>query len=246
MPSLCRKLALNLAVACLSAVSAHAQESALEFWPELDVWLRMSPAWRASMYVPISKNIETKYREGSILGQVDYAWGRTRYHRRMLDEGRAQTMRAYMLRGGYLVGKSLGDDGATYRERTALAEFHARIPLQRNILVSQRLRTDLRWLGDDAEYSQRWRYRVMVEKEYKVGESSTVPYVNIEPYYDSRYDTVNRIRVIGGATFAWTTQAAIETNWTYQHDTRSSVSNLNALNVILHLFFETKAARPPS
>ena len=52
--------------------------------------------------------------------------------------------------------------------------------------------------------------------------------------------------VVGGATFSWTHHAAIETNWTYQHDTRSSVTNLNALNVILHLFFETKAARLPS
>ena len=237
---------LALAVACLTTANAQAQESALEFWPEVDVWLRLSPAWRASMYVPISKNIETKYREGSLLGQADFAWGHTRYHRRMLDEGRAQNLRAYMVRGGYLAGKSLGDDGATYRERTVLAEFHGRIPLTGNMLLSQRLRTDFRWLGDDAEYSQRWRYRVMVEKEYTAGRSSIVPYVNAEPYYDSRYNTVNRIRVIGGATFSWTHHAAVETNWTYQHDTRSSVTNLNALNVILHVFFETRKARPSS
>jgi hypothetical protein len=36
--------------------------------------------------------------------------------------------------------------------------------------------------------------------------------------------------------------------WAYQHDTRSSVTNLNALNMIFHVFFETapssRMARP--
>ena len=65
-----------------------------------------------------------------------------------------------------------------------------------------RLRTDLRWLGDAHEFSTRLRYRLMVEKEYGVGRTSIVPYVNVEPYYDSRYDIVNRVRLIGGATVA--------------------------------------------
>ena len=37
----------------------------------------------------------------------------------------------------------------------------------------------------------------MVEKEFKVGHTSIVPYVNIEPYYDSRYAIVNHVRLIG-------------------------------------------------
>jgi hypothetical protein len=41
----------------------------------------------------------------------------------------------------------------------------------------------------------------------------------------------------------WSPRFAIETNWTYQHDTRSSVTNLNAVNVIFHLFFETRHAK---
>jgi hypothetical protein len=224
--------------------TAAAQESALEFWPEIDVWMRVSPAWRISLFVPISKNIETHYREGNFIPQVDYAWGKTRHERRLLDENRAQKMKAFLVRGGYLAGKSLGDNGAAYQERTALAEFHLRIPLKGNFLLSHRLRTDLRWLGDDAAFSQRWRYRLMVEKEYAAGRTSLVPYLNVEPYFDSRYDTVNRVRLIGGATVAWTHRVAIEGNWTYQYDSRSSITYTNALNVILHVFFETKAARP--
>ena len=115
--------------------------------------------------------------------------------------------------------------------------------LQGGILISHRLRTDLRWLGEDHAFSQRLRYRLMVEKEWTVGRWSFVPYANAEPYYDSRYNIVNRTRWSGGASVAWSPRFAVETNWTYQHDTCFSVTNLNALNVILHVFFETRYAK---
>jgi hypothetical protein len=231
---------------CLGATSvAFADEPAYEFWPEIDLWLRLSPAWRLSMFVPLSQNIETKYREGSLVLQADYAWGKASrlYKARLLDENRAQEMNTWMVRGGYLGGRSLDDHGETYRENTMFLELHNRYPIKGDFLLSQRLRTDLRWLGDPPEFSYRWRYRLMVEKEFKAGDTSIVPYVNIEPYYDSRYAIVNRVRVIGGVTGSWSPRYALEGNITYQYDSRSSVTNLYALNVILHLYFETGGAR---
>jgi hypothetical protein len=68
----------------------------------------------------------------------------------------------------------------------------------------------------------------LVEKEFAKGRMSVVPYVIGEAYYDSRYETVNRIRWINGATASWTSRYSIEGNVTYQHDTRSSVTNLLA------------------
>jgi hypothetical protein len=151
-------------------------------------------------------------------------------------------MNAWMVRGGYLSGRSLDDHGQTYTENTMFFELHRRIPLIGDVLLSHRLRTDLRWLGDDPEFSYRWRYRLMVEKEFKVGDTSIVPYVNTEPYYDSRYAIVNRVRLIGGVTVAWSPRYALEGNITYQNDSRSSVTDLYALNVILHLYFDTSRA----
>jgi hypothetical protein len=223
--------------------AATADAQSREFWPEADVWVRFSPAFRISSFVALSKNIDTNYREGNFIAQADYAWGKTRYERRLLDESRAQKMKRFLIRGGYLGGKSLGDDGAEYAERTALTELHVRIPLRGNVLWSHRLRMDVRWLDQDPEPSVRWRYRLMAEKELAAGRTSLVPYVSAEPYYDSRYDTINRVRVIGGATVSWWPRLAIEGNWTYQHDSRSSVTALNAFNLIVHVFFETKGAR---
>jgi len=235
-------ICLALAV-LLGATAAAAEETSWEFWPETDLWLRLSPAWRLSSFIALSNNIETKYREGSLILQADYGFGKKTllYKTRLLDEGRAQNrMNTFLIRSGYLNGQSLDDRGETYRENTMLLEVHARTPLKRSVLLSSRLRADLRWLGDASEFSYRVRYRLMLEKEILAGGISIVPYANVEPYYDSRYEVVNRVRVIGGATVSWSSRFALEGNITYQHDSRSSVTNLYALNVILHVYFEPR------
>jgi hypothetical protein len=109
---------LALAVLCwlMAGVPARAGQPQLEFWPEVDAWWRVSPSARLALLVPISKNVETEYREGNLILQGDYAWGGThfRHQRRLLDENRAQHMKRMLVRGGYLGGKSLGDKGDAY------------------------------------------------------------------------------------------------------------------------------------
>jgi hypothetical protein len=221
--------------------NVFSQEVTREFWPEIDVWWRVTPSWRFSMFLPIAKNVETKYREGNIILQGDYVWGKNpKFHpTRLYDESRSQVLNAFMARGGYLEGRSLGDKGQTYKENTAFGELHFRSPIKGRILISHRLRCDLRWLGSENEFSQRIRYRLMIEKDYTLTKVSLVPYFNVEPYYDTRFSTVNRVRLIGGSSVSWSSRYAFEGNITYQYDSYSSVTNLLAFNVIFHLYFES-------
>lgn len=244
---LMRPAVLAFVIWLAAAGTAGADDPAKEFWPEIDSWLRLSPAWRLSLFVPISENLETHYREGNVILQADFAFGKTDRLRkvRLLDEGRAASMQTFLVRGGYLGGKSLDDKGQAYSEHTMLAELHLRTPLKGGMLLSSRLRADLRWLGDPPEFSGRLRFRAMVEKEYTAGRASIVPYVNVEPYYDSCYETVNRVRLIPGASVSWTERLAVEGNVTYQYDSRSSTTHVVALNVILHVFFDTHRPSPP-
>lgn len=231
----CTAIALWLA----AAGAAVAEPPSKEFWPEIDTWLRLSPAWRLSLFLPVSENLDTHYREGNLIPQVDYAFGTARIRRRVMDEDRARDSKFFLLRGGYLGGKSLADEGEAYTEYQAFGELHLRLPLKGGFLLSHRLRGDLRWLGHDShEFSNRWRYRVMLEKEVTRGRASLVPYVNVEAYYDSRYDTVNRVRVIAGDSLAFWSRTALETNVTYQYDSHSSTKELLAVNLIVHLFFD--------
>jgi hypothetical protein len=234
-----RPACLAVTVWLAASGMAVAQDPSKEFWPEIDTWLRVSPAWRFSLFVPLSENLDTHYREGNVIPQVDFAFGQTRVERRLADEDRARKMKAFMVRGGYFGGKSLDDDGEAYSEHSALAELHLRIPLKGGFLLSHRFRTDLRFLGDDADFSMRYRYRLMLEREFTAGRTSFVPYVNGEGYYDSRYEMWNRYRLIAGSSLSWSRRTALEGNVTYQYDSKSSTREILALNVILHIYFDT-------
>jgi hypothetical protein len=222
-----------------------AQNTSIEFWPETDMWYRLSPSWRLSVFAPITKYNETQYRDLNIYLQADYAWGKTKHllKRRMMDENRVQVMKAWLIRGGFMEGWSLGENAGNYTEDMLFAEIHRRIPIKGGFLLSHRFRTDLRWIGGESNFSYRYRYRVMLEKEFTAGKSSIVPYINAEPYWDSRYSAFSRVRLIGGATASWGPRFAFEGNLTYQYDSHYDAPNLYALNIILHVFFETKHSK---
>ena len=225
--------------------SANSQNTSLEFWPETDIWYRLSPSFRLSAFVPITKYNESKFRDLNIYLQADYAFGKTKHllKRRMMDENRVQVMRAYLFRAGFMEGWSLGENSGNYTEDMLFAEIHRRIPIKGGFLLSHRIRTDFRWVGEDPAYSYRIRYRVMLEKEFTTEKSSIVPYINAEPFWDSRYLAFSRVRLIGGATVSCGPRFAFEGNITYQYDSNYDAPNLYALNLILHVFFETKHSK---
>jgi len=209
-----------------------------EYWPEIDLWARLTPQFRLSSMMAVSRNVETQYREGSFILQADYAWGHRNaplISRRLMDEARVAAMNVFMVRGGYLSGRSLADNGAEYLERTVFVEFHDRAPLKGGVLLTSRIRTDLRFLGDEHDFSWRLRYRLQAEKEYVALGTSVVPYTSVEAAYDSRSSSINRVRAIGGASASLSRRFAAEANVTY--DWRSGTTNLLALNTILHVYF---------
>jgi hypothetical protein len=229
-----------LLVICLgSANICKAQNTSFEFWPETDIWCTLNPSWRLSALIPVTKYCESKDRDLNVYLQAEYKWGSTKLFvfSRLVSENRVQQVKAYLVRGGFMEGWSLGENSSGYTEDMAYAEIHKRIPLKGRLLFSLRLRPDFRWVGEEPEFSYRIRYRVMLEKDFTVGRSSIVPYVNVEPYWDSRYSTVSRVRAIAGGTVIWGSRLAYEANLTYQYDSHYNTPNVYAINGILHVFF---------
>ena len=242
LPFTIRRLGYTMGMICLLPFYLFAQSSSLEFWPEADLWYTLTPSWRLSMFVPVTKYYESKDRDLNIFLQADYKWGKTKhiFYRRLVDENREMKVKTWMARGGFMKGWSLGESAGNYTEDMIFGEIHRRQPLKGNVMISHRFRTDLRWLGEEKVFSYRFRYRFMVEKEYNEGKSSIVPYANVELFWDSRYSTINRVRAIGGGTISWGPRFAYEGNITYQYDAYYDTPNLYALNIILHIFFEKK------
>lgn len=222
------------------------QDFSYEIWPEIDVWYKITPKLRLSSFVSTTRYLESDTRDLNFTLLADQSFGKSKkfLFTRLMDQNQAETLKAWLVRGGYMGGWSLYDKAESYSETMLFAEIHRRFLLRRLILFSQRVRMDNRFLGkEDSDYSYRFRYRAMVEKEFLSGKTSIIPFISVEPFYDSRYNTINRVRAIGGTTVSWKQRFALEGNLTYQYDSKPTSKNLLAFNAILHLYFETNKVK---
>lgn len=240
--------AIVIIVLTLTNNISSAQDTSFELWPETDIWYKVTPGLRLSSFASIARYLESDTRDLNLAIQADHSFGKSKkfFFTRLLDENKAGTLKTWMVRGGYMGGWSLYDKAENYLEDMLYAEIHGRFLLKHLILFSWRLRMDNRWLGHDTDYSYRFRYRALFEREFLSGKTSVVPYFSVEPFWDSRYNMVNRFRIVGGSTVSWKSRFALEGNLTYQYDSKSSSSNVLAFSAILHLYFETAKVRENS
>jgi len=96
-----------------------------EFWPENDHWYKVSPGIRLSSLVSISRYLESDTRDLNLTLQADYAFGKSKkfLFTRLMDQNQAETLKLWMVRGGYMGGWSLYDKAESYSE-TMLFPFH--------------------------------------------------------------------------------------------------------------------------
>jgi hypothetical protein len=216
------------------------QNYSTELWPEVDIWYRLNSSWRFSSFASLTKYNESDNTDANLSLSADYAWGKTKLmlFRKFVNDEEKLRMNAFMVRLGVMQGRSINNDTDDYIEKMIYSEIHKRIPLKSSILLSHRLRMDNRWIGNESDYSYRFRYRFMIEKEFKKGNTSIVPYFNIEPFWDSRYTEFTRVRSAAGASVSMGAKFALESNLTYQHDNTYTTENLYAINLILHIFIK--------
>jgi hypothetical protein len=235
----------SLVVLLVTTANVYSQKTTLELWPETDVWYKITPDFRLSSFAAITRYMESDTRDFNLAFQADYSFGYSKrfFFTKMADQNRAQALKVWMLRGGYMGGWSFYDQSESYTEDMLFAELHRRVLLKHLVLLSNRLRFENRWVGKDPTYSYRFRYRAMIEREFLKNKTSLIPYLSVEPFWDSRYDSFNRVRIIGGTTVSWRNRFSFEGNITYQYDSKLSSTNTIAVNTIFHLYFETAKVR---
>jgi Protein of unknown function (DUF2490) len=191
-----RRLAAVYAVAVVLAVAgaAEAQDVSTQFWPELDTFVRLNDDMR--VYVPASKTrvgTENSGQDGTVGIYLDY------YALPLADLGltgsaNAPRARRLLLRVGY--GFTAGDDGQP-ATNTLTAEATGRIHLPGEILLSDRNRFDLNFIGDD--FDPRYRNRLRLERNVDIGKTTVVAYAYGELFYD--FDQGSLFRTRGTAGF---------------------------------------------
>jgi hypothetical protein len=227
------RLVCFVALAAAFSSGARAQQDSdtvKQFWPEVDWYVPLNEKFRLFFLATVTKNEETRDNtEGQVGAHIDY-----------------HLNPKVSLRAGYRYGFSMGGSDP-FKEHRIVVEQTLRQPLPLQVLLSDRNREDLRWVN--GEFSARYRNRVTLEREFKVLNRSVTPYGSAEVFYDSRFETWNRNRLIVGAQFALKRgaplislihpkkQLVLDVYLARQNDSRSQPSRVKALGIAFNIYF---------
>lgn len=227
-----RVAALKLA-ALLVFVSIPARsEQTVQFWPEVDTYFKLDPKFRLSFIATTTQ--EAGSTVGSEFGAnfdifVKPLFKLKRFTVFQLDESKSRLL---TFRAGYHYLPSPGGSN----ENRVLVEATPRYPLKAGILVSDRNRVDLRWIGGD--FSWRYRNRLTVERTFAIRSYHVSPYLQAEAYRDSTAEKWSRTTEDIGCIFPVRRRAEIDPYYQHMNDTvKSPNRQTHGIGVRLYLYF---------
>ena len=215
------RLAAGLVASGASAI-AHGADTSSEFWPELQVFVRLNDSTRLLLNPAPTRSRETDERTG-----VDYGV--------YLDYRELKAAGSYRIGYVHSITEPSTSQESKSAENRIVLDYSHRWKIGTAGLLTDRTRLDLR--DKEGSTSQRLRNRVQVEYETQAGELPLVPYANLELFYDTRFDAIARFKAELGATLVASSQAEITLYVGRQTDTKPERRNINALGLLLTLHF---------
>jgi hypothetical protein len=237
-PSACRKLrARALASACLVFCGTALADDPWESWPEAQLFVGLNPRTRVFLNAAYARGKESDQASLDTAAYLDISFlpvGPRR--RRSLRTEDWQRGRYLWARVGYdRVFKATEAEGASAAEDRGILSLWGKFPLPGDVWVEGRARADLRWIG--GEYSTRYRWRLEATREFVVLDHAVVPYLNVEWFYDTRYDGWARTLYQAGAEVTVNKHFRFELNLSQQTDTLPETSRLNAFAVVVKAYY---------
>lgn len=237
-PASVAALALLLPV-LLGVPTAANSATVTQLWPEIDVYYRLNQDARLFFLVAPVREVNNGQRseiddtqfgahiEVGLFPITHARQAKARYDHDRMKYLRFRTGVRYL----HYDGDSEKDEWRIIAELTP----RAHLPMEMHLVFRNRL--DLRWIDD--VYSWRYRPRLWLEREFKVGDHmALVPFVSAELYWDSRSDTWNRTRYQLGTIVSVTKWFAPEVYWAHQLDDASDGETVtNALGIDAVFFF---------
>jgi len=213
--------AFLLCALSLTAQRAGAQESS-EGAYELGLWKWLSSTDLLYVPIAITRKDEIDHAEGLV--GASYVWD--------LDH-------TVSTRVGYRYNWQLTEPAAgtePYREQRVVAEVNVRPTWGSRAELMNRTRFEFRWIDG----APSWRLRERVLAGHKVALKRDIvltPYGTFEASYDSRYNTINRLRLSIGAATRFNEHLMLDTYFARQRDTRSDASELQSFGMTLNLTY---------
>jgi hypothetical protein len=209
-----------------------------EFWPEGQLFVGLSPRTRVFLDAAYAKGKESDERSLDAAAYLDISFlpvGPRR--RRSIRTEDWQRGRYLWARVGYdrVFKAAAGESSPSVAEDRGILSLWGRFPLPGDVWVEGRARADLRWIG--GEYSTRYRWRLEATREFIVLDHAVVPYLNVEWFYDTRYDGWARTLYQAGFEGTLSRHLRFELNLSQQTDTLPETSRLNAFSVVLKAYY---------
>jgi hypothetical protein len=209
---------------CCSSL-ATAQNTTNQLWPEIDYWIYFPDSWRLLLFGTVSRARETPFLDGALAGYIDNT-----IQTNSIAEGSS-----VILRTGYMRVVTLTDTDERTHENRLNLDAIPRVYLATDLLMSVRLRAELRWIEGD--FSTRYRPRLRVEYPVILEGRRFTPYLQGEGYYDTRYDAWTRNTITGGVEIVLSYLFMLDVNFTRQTDVRDgSISHVNAIGLGLNIY----------
>ena len=220
----------NLILVILFSAPAHGQTK--QFWPEVDVYVKINPTVRL-LFSAAGTRENGEHTDPDFSASIDFhikplisLMNKRADHR---DESKSKLM---LLRAGfhYLPSRQ----GST-ENRIALDAI-PRVPLKAGLVATARNRLEMRFIESD--FSWRFRHRPGIERNITIGTYEITPYARAEFYYDSNYRKWSRTALSAGCVFPIRRRSEIEAYYEHQNRTEKSPNQqLNAVGIQLNLYF---------
>jgi hypothetical protein len=214
--------------------ASGAETTANEPWPELDAFININQVVRLVIPISIDRHDDTLARNASFGLQFDFAL-KPVFRRELRNQEDVFKKRFLSFRTGYRYTTTLNDH-APYTENRGIVELTARYLLPAEMVLSDRNRGDLRFIAGQ-NFSTRYRNKLQLERDFRIGQFVFTPYTSEEVFYDTRYDIWNRNRTSAGVEVPFSPNFVLDAYYTRQNDSRSTPPHTNVLGLKIELYY---------
>ena len=216
---------------CVACLPAFAQEN-VQFLPEVDAYLKLNPILR--VYVEAKDD-----QDGGDSAQAGIGPSVQLYLKplatlktiRAFDLDDSKT-RFFVLETGY---RYIGAPDTPAENRMLMAATF-NYPLKAGFSLSDRNRADLDWRNGN--FTWRYRNKLTVERTVTIRNFHHIPYVAVEPFYESQLNKWSTTALYVGSLFP--VGRHVEFNPYYEHENNTGGKKNhpeNAIGLALYLFF---------